>query len=229
MQARASALGVSTRRTRPAALAALLSAIAVGCATHQTIRPQVLAGPFSGKTGEGKTVVITFTEKGEAFRGEGTIGDDPIVVAGAVGWRGTATLTRASGREALVQMELSGDGEQLVVESDGGPPLVLVRGGTPTPAASGPFSGGYRARKDGAPLAEVSLVQRGSLLAGVGIVAGDAAGVSGRATGPRNADGFVTFLDGSQIGFTAELAEDGRSLRVEGFGRPITMERRSAQ
>ena len=197
-----------------------------GCATRQTIRPQVISGPFSGQTAEGKTIVITFTESGEAFRGEGTIGDDAIVVAGAVGWRGTATLARASGRQALVELELSGDGERLVVESAGGPPIVLVRGGTPAPAAQGPFSGGYRAREDGALLAQVSLVQRGSLLAGVGIVAGDAAGISGRATGPRNADGLVTFLDGSQVQFAVELAADGRTLYVQGFGEPITMERR---
>jgi hypothetical protein len=207
----------------------LLAAQAIGCATRQTIRPQVLAGPFSGKTSEGKTVVVTFTESDEAFTGEGAIGDDPIVVAGAVGWRGTATLTRASGRQALVELELSGDGERLVVESVGGPPLVLVRGGTPAPAAAGPFSGGYRARKEGAVLAEVSLVQRGSLVAGVGVVAGDAAGISGRATGPRTADGFVTFGDGSQVGFAAELTADGRTLRVEGFGEPIVMERRGGR
>jgi hypothetical protein len=208
-------------------VAAILVLALSGCATRQTIRPQVLSGPFSGKTAEGKAVVVIFTESDEAFRGEGTIGDDPIVVAGAVGWRGTATLTRASGRQALVQLELSGDGQRLVVESAGGPSVVLARGGaTPAPAPSGPFSGGYRALKEGAILAEVSLVHRGSLLAGVGIVAGDAAGISGRATGARTAAGFVTFGDGSQVAFAAELAADGRTLRLEGFGEPIVMERR---
>jgi hypothetical protein len=206
----------------------LLATLAIGCATHKPIRPQLLSGPFSGKTAEGKPVVITFAESGEAFKGEGAIGDDPIVVAGAVGWRGTATLARASGRQALVELKLSGDGERLVLESAGSAPLVLARGGTPATAAHGPFSGDYRARKEGATLAEVSLVQRGSLLAGVAVVAGDAAGISGRAGEPRKASGVVTFLDGSQVPFDVELAEDGRTLRVDAFGQRLTMDRRSA-
>jgi hypothetical protein len=201
-----------------------------GCAAHRApLKAPVLAGSFRGETSEGKPVVVTFSEDEQAFRGEGSIGDDAIVLAGAVGWRGTASLVRASGRQALVEMELSGDGEQLVLESAGGEPLVLTRGGTPAPAAPGPFSGDYRALRGRATLAEVSLVQRGSLLAGVGVVGGDAAGISGRATGPRNAKGFVTFLDGSQVEFTVELAADGRTLRVEGFGQPITMERWSGR
>jgi hypothetical protein len=93
------------------------------------------------------------------------------------------------------------------------------------PGAPGPFSGEYRARRNGARLAEISLVQRGSLLAGVGIVAGDAAGVSGRATSPGEAEGLVTLLDGTQVRFEVERAADGRTLLVRGFGQPITMER----
>lgn len=226
---------VTVRTDRPAwralgfaAAAVVLFVVCTGCATHRTIRPQVLSGSFSGQTADGKPVVVTFTEDAQAFRGEGAIGDDPIVVAGAVGWRGTASLARASGRQALVELELSGDGERLVVESEGGAPLVLVRGGTPSPPAPGPFSGDYRARKDGATLAEVSLLQRGSLLAGVAIVAGDAAGISGRVSGPRSAEGLVTFLDGSQVPFAVELAADGRTLRVDGFGQLLTMDRRGA-
>ena len=115
------------------------------------------------------------------------------------------------------------------METAGSTPLVLVRGGTSLPAAHGPFSGDYRARRARATLAEASLVQRGSLLAGVAIVAGDAAGISGRVSGPRNAQGFVTFLDGSQVQFSAELAPDGRTLRVDGFGQPVTMERGGAR
>jgi len=112
-----------------------------------------------------------------------------------------------------------------VLETADSAPLVLVRGGTPALPAHGPFSGDYRARKQGATLAEVNLVQRGSLLAGVAIVAGDPAGISGRVVEPANAEGFVTFVDGSQVRFTAVLAADGRTLRVDGFGQLVTMER----
>ncbi len=38
----------------------------------------------------------------------------------------------------------------------------------------------------------------------------------------------MTFLDGSQTSFRAELSADGRSLVVEGFGEPITLQRRGA-
>lgn len=201
-----------------------------GCATHQKLRPQVLSGSFSGQTADGKPVVVTFTEDALAFRGDGAIGDDPIVVAGAVGWHGTASLARASGRQALVELDLSADGERLVLRAAGASaPVKLVRGGTPTAAAPGPFSGDYRARRDGATLAKVTLVQHGSLLAGVAIVAGDAAGISGRVIEPRRVDGQVTFLDGSQVRFDADLAADGRTLLVRGFGQPVTMERRNAQ
>jgi hypothetical protein len=218
------------KRLLGACASAGLAAFVVGCAAHRApLKAPVLSGSFSGQTSEGKPVVVTFSEEEQAFRGEGTIGGDPIILAGAVGWRGTASLVRASGRQALVELELSGDGEQLVLESADSDPLVLVRGGTPSAAAAGPFSGDYRARKDRAILAEVSLVQRGSLLAGIGIVGGDAAGISGRASGPNNAEGVVTFLDGSQVTFAIELAADGRSLRVEGFGQPITMERQGGQ
>lgn len=213
-------------RSRARYGAVVLPLALAGCATRQTIHPQVLSGPFHGQTSDGKQVVLTFTEDDQAFRGEGAIGDDPIVVAGAVGWRGTAALARASGRQALVELELSGDGERLVLETVDSAPLVLVRGGTSPPAAHGPFSGDYRARKEGATLAEVSLVQRGSLLAGVAIVAGDAAGISGRLNEPRRAEGFVTFVDGSQVPFAVELAADGRTLKVEGFGLLLTMDRR---
>jgi hypothetical protein len=207
---------------------AVLAVAVAGCATRQTIRPQVLAGSFSGQNSEGKAVVVTFTEDDEAFRGEGAIGDDPIVVAGAVGWRGTASLTRASGRQALVELELSADGDRLVLETAGSAPLVLARGGTPAPAVPGPFAGDYRARKERATLAEVSLVQRGSLLAGVAVVAGDAAGISGRVVESRRASGFVTFADGTQVPFDAELAADGRTLQVNGFGHLLVLDRRRA-
>jgi hypothetical protein len=213
---------------KAAASAALFCFALAGCATRQPIRPQVLSGPFHGQTSEGKAVVVTFSEDELAFRGEGAIGDDPIVVAGAVGWRGSASLTRASGRQAVVALELSGDGNTLVVETAGSAPLVLVRGGTPPTAAHGPFSGDYRARKEGATLAEVSLVQRGSLVAGVAIVAGDAAGISGRVVESRRAAGFVTFADGTQVPFDAELAADGRTLQVRSFGHLLAMDRRGA-
>jgi hypothetical protein len=206
---------------------ALFILLLAACAHHRlVVQPQVLSGPFRGETEDGRAVAVTFTENKEAFRGEGTIGDQPLVVAGAVGWRGIASLVSADGSSELVELSLAADGETVTLERQGKPPLSLQRGGAPTPpAASGPFSGSYRAKRDRATLAEVTLVQSGSLLAGVGIVAGDPAGITGRVTGPHSADGVVTLLDGSQARFQAELASDGKSLSVRGFGEAIEMKR----
>lgn len=206
---------------------ALLSLAA--CTPRLTVRPQVLAGPFSGTTEDGKAVNVTFLEDQAAFRGEGTIGGEPVIVAGAAGWRGVGSLQRADGGTELVELSLSADGETVTLERPGRQALELQRGGPAPPPASGPFSGSFRAVRDRAPLAEVTLVQSGSLLSGVGIVTEDAVGITGRATGPRTARGVVTFLDGTQIEFEAELTADGRSLSVRGFGEPLTMKRRGGR
>ncbi|HEX9636370.1 MAG TPA: hypothetical protein VGB99_02460 [Acidobacteriota bacterium] len=207
------------------ALAALLLLSAAGCAARQRVQPQILTGSFHGETDDGRPVVITFTENEEAFRGEGTIGGEPLVLAGAVGWRGVASLISAAGDTALVELTLAADGGTVLLERPGQKPLTLSRGGGAPPAASGPFSGSYHARRDRATLAQVTLVQSGSLLAGVGIVAGEPAGITGRTTGARAADGVVTLLDGTQARFLAELAADGESIVVHGFGAPIEMRR----
>jgi hypothetical protein len=207
----------------------LVSTLLGGCATHGKPRPQLLAGSFSGHTPDGTPVILTFREDAQAFEGAGTVGDQPIVVAGAAGWHGVASLARAGGDQALASLELSADGERLVLETAGSAPWVLMRGGTPAAAPAGPFSGAYCARRDAARLADVSLVQRGPLLAGVARIAGDPAGISGHVTGPGAADGLVTFFDGSQVRFQAELTAGGRTLVVRGFGAAVTMERRSAR
>jgi hypothetical protein len=203
---------------------AMLLAVLAGCAAP---RPATrLSGSFSGQTGEGQPVLVTFSEDDDqAFRGEGAIGQDAIILAGVAGWRGTASLVRAGGRQAVVELKLSSDGERLVLESEGSAPLVLVRGGTPVITADGPLSGRYRAHKDGGKLADVSLVQRGSLLAGVAIVGGEPAGVSGQVAAANAARGVLTFLDGSQVPFTLESSADGKSLRVNAFGQDLTLDR----
>src|SRR5262245_61833403 len=174
----------------------LLSTALIGCATHRAPSPQVLAGTFSGHTEDGQTVVVTFSEDAHAFEGAGTVGGEPIVVAGAAGWRGAATVS-GSGSPSLAQLALSADGETLVVENAEGPRWVLERGGTPAAPPAGAFTGSYRAQRDGARIADVRLVQRGPLLSGVARVAGDPAGVGGRVTGAASAEGLVTFFDGS--------------------------------
>jgi len=215
-------------RLRWLAIASLLGLAAPGCGAHRpAVAPQTIAGVYSGITAAGQPLSLTFTQANEAFRADGTLGGDPVALAGAVGWRGMASFagTRSA---APVRLELSPDGEQLAMELDGAR-VLLQRGGTPVPPPpGGAFSGVYRARSGRALLGRVSLVQRGELVTGIALVAGDPAGVSGRATGPDVAEGVVTFLDGGQAAFRAVLGAD-RSLRVEGFGEPVTLTQAGAR
>ncbi len=215
------------RRLAVLALALLVSG---ACTAHLTVQPQVLSGSFQGETADGHPVVLTFSQGDEAFRGEGTIDGRPVVVAGAVGLRAVGSLVGGDGAAEPVELSLAADGGSVTLARTGAEPLTLERAAAPALAApGGPFSGRYRAERDRAPLAEVTLVQSGSLLAGAGIVAGEPAGIAGRVTGPRAADGVVTLLDGSQTRFTAELAADGRSLVLSGFGDPLTFTRGGAR
>ncbi|MGH9465428.1 MAG: hypothetical protein ACRD0X_07250, partial [Thermoanaerobaculia bacterium] len=75
--------------------AALLLLGLVACAPRLSVQRSTLLGPFSGTTAGGEAVEVTFTEEEEAFRGEGSIAGAPMVVAGAVGWRGSGSLVRA--------------------------------------------------------------------------------------------------------------------------------------
>lgn len=207
-------------------LRSVLALAFVACAPHgATVVPQTVSGTYRGTAPDGQAVEFTFSEKDRAFQGEGRIGTQPVLIAGAVGWRGVATSVQG-GAQTKLELSLSADGEQLALTPDRGTPLLLSRaGGSVVLGAPGPFSGTYRASSKGATLADVTLVQRGELLTGVGNIEGDAAGITGRVPQPAKASGLVTLLDGSQIRFEAELRAD-RSVLLRGFGSPITLERR---
>lgn len=205
-----------------------LGLCAAGCLPHLEVKPQKLSGHFAGATEAGEAVVLVFSERQEAFRGEGTLGGEPLVVAGAAGWRGVGSLEAKNGAPELIELLLSADGEALRVLRAGEPPLVLVRQSSPVPAsAPGPLSGRWRATSGRAPLAEVTLVERQGLIAGAGIVTGDPVGITGRTVSATELEGTVTFLDGSQAPFKAGLSSDGQTLAIEGFGERVSLKRRS--
>ena len=116
-------------------------------------------------------------------------------------------------------------------------PLTLERGATigsvgAPPAADppGPYSGVFRGARDEIAVAELTLVQSGTLVSGVGSVLGSRVGVTGAVTedatsGYERLRGVLTYLDETQIPFVADLAADGASIRLEGLGAPLDLQR----
>ena len=150
---------------------------------------QTATGTFSGTTIDGYAVVISVEQESGAVRGVGTVGGEEIVLSGPVGWAAVATLTDSRGVSQLVRLRLSADGDALTIERASGEQVILHRGGNRVSRPSGPFSGSYRAVRDKALLAEVTMVQSGSLLSGVGTVLGSTAGLSGHVTDSNQARG----------------------------------------
>lgn len=218
-------------RRRPALVGLLLATVCTltGCVPRLRVTPQVLSGSFAGLAADGQPITLTFRQDQQSFRGEGHRGAEVLVLAGAAGWRGVAALQAQDGEAELVTLVLSADGETLTLERAGAEPLALSRQTPSSPGgATGRLTGRYRAVRSGAPLAEVTLVERSGLVSGAGIVTGDPVGITGRVEG-ATARGLLTFLDGAQAAFTAELSADGRSLVIEGFGAPLTMTRRGGR
>lgn len=204
-----------------------LCLVVPACVPRLEVKPQVLSGRFAGVTADGTPLTLDFSQQQQSILGQGTLGADAVVLAGAAGWRGVATLQAPSGQGELVELALSADGEMLVLEREGQEAVVLERqaAGAPVVAPVGPFSGKFRGVREGAPVVEVRLVQRGTTLVGAGIVTGDAVGITGRALSPTTAEGLVTYLDGTQIRFSLKLRPGGRELVAEGFGEPLTLVR----
>lgn len=213
-------------RTKILLLIFTISLIVLGCAATFVVEPQTGSGTFSGITPEGHSIVVTLKQEGQAFKGEGTINGEPIVLAGPLAWSAVGSLTRSDGSFSSVKVSLSADSEVLTIERLGRPAVVLNRGGTPVQLPSGPFSGSYRAVRGGTVLAEATIVQSGPLVSGVGIITGDPAGINGRVTAPNKVAGVITFLDESQVFFEAELSADERSVSLRGFGPPINLRRK---
>lgn len=219
-------------RRRDRALGGLLllaATVCSACVPALTVEPPRLAGTFRGDSAAGEPLVVTFDEDDQAFHGSGSEAGEPLVVAGPVVWHGVGSLVRADGSTRQVELRLSADGERLELVEGGDVPVVLERGAAVAEPSAGPsarlFSGSYRATRGPATLARVRLIQRGDLVAGSAAILGEPVGVSGRVRSPARMEGAVLFPDGSEVAFAAELSADGETLRMEGFGTPLTLAR----
>jgi hypothetical protein len=200
--------------------------MASGCARGFKVAPQTVTGTYQGVTGDGGAIIVTLDERGQAFRGYGTVDGEPVVLAGALSWNAVGSLTASKGSSSIVSLNLSANNEKLTIRPMGQPAMVLVRGGSPIILPPGPFSGSYQAVQQGARLAEATIVQNGPLITGVGVILGDPAGITGQVTAPHTAEGVLTFLDKSRLRFEIELSEDGRSVTVRGLGAPVNLRKR---
>lgn len=206
---------------------AIVSAVILSnCATLPDTELQKVSGTFSGKTGDGKPIVLTLEQEGNGFSGNGTIAGKPIVVSGAQTWQASGSIVYPDGSSSLIKLILSADNKDLVIENIGQKPIKLKYGGTPAPQPSGPFSGNYRSVGQVSALASVKITQNGSLVTGVGELLGQTVSIAGKAITSHKAKGFITFIDESQAGFEAELSHNGKWITISGLGSPAILVRK---
>lgn len=198
--------------------------VLVGCSLAPEPDRLAASGTFAGATPDGRPLVLVIEQDGSSVSGHGTIDGEPVALAGTRTWTAAATVLRAGGTFDRHSLALAPDGGTLfftAADTD----TLLLRTGPASPAAGGPFAGRYRPPGPEAAWARITLTQNGPLIAGTGVLLGQPVGITARAVSDVEAEGIVIFADDSQSRFAAELAADGRTVVVRGFGGPITLSR----
>jgi hypothetical protein len=203
----------------------LAAPLLMGCTVAPKAELFAASGTFHGVTAKGEPVVIVLQQEAFGVRGHGRVGDSPIAISAVQTWTAVGALLRDADRLAWRTISLTADGNTLVLEMPGERAVMLARGGQASGQPPGPFSGRYQAVGSDDGLAEVRLTQEGSLIAGVGTVLGQPVGVAARTTSATIAEGILSFSDGSQARFGAEMAADGQSVTVRGLGQPVLFRR----
>lgn len=216
---------VSLRRIRVVVCTPFLAWLIAGCALTPASNPPSPQGTFTGVTGNGSPIVLTVADDNGGFIGRGTIDGRPFVISGAPLWRGVGTLMRADGSFTTVAADLSADRDTLTLSIPEQPMLELERGGDAVPQAPGRFTGRYQSADPDSFIFSAALMQTDQLVVGVVQGYGDPVAVTARVSDENAFRGVVTFADGSGVGITAELSEDGDSLTIEGLGRPLQFQR----
>lgn len=210
----------------------VLAGLAAGAVAAGEALPGPLQGLFRGTSAVGQEIVLRMYQVDRSLFAEGTLAGEPLLLSGSLAVCAVGALEgwRESGE--LIALSLSADGETLSLERQGEAGVLLERQDSgkplPPPGESGPMSGDWVAIEENAVLAEVALLERFGMIAGLATVTGDAVAVTGRVPDRGPATGVVTFVDGSQVAFTAELSADGSTLTVEGFGEVVKLTRRGA-
>lgn len=224
-----SAWQVASRRQRWTVVFApiwvLITLALQACTVEPISEPLSVAGTYQGDGAGDAPILLTLQQVGQAFRGHGNIGGEPVAIAGPLTWTAVAAMTHANGAVTTHILALEAGGDTLRLEATGQDPILLIRGDPASVPSPGAFSGTYVGAGDAAPFVRATLVQGGDLLSGTGVILGQPAGLGGRVTEPGKAEGTATFPDESQMSFGLELSEDQRTLLVLGVADPITLRR----
>lgn len=204
----------------------ILGSACLGCSMVPQAVVPTGSGTYAGVTSTGQPIVLSIRQDGQAVRGHGTVGGEPVAIAGPLAWTAVGSLLHANGSAATRELRLSPDGEELVLTGPGGVEEVLARQGEAGAAVAGPFTGSYEGADASGALVRAVITQSGGLFAGAGTLLGQPVGITGRVTSGSLAEGILVLADGSQARFEAELSADGQSVAVRGLGAPTTLRRR---
>ncbi len=208
-----------------AALVLAVILIRLGVSTTPEMSTQTVSGTYTGVNAAGDPITLTLEQDNQAFKGQGTIAGKPVVISGVLAWEAVGSLAYSDASSSSVRLGLSSDGETLAIKTLGQPDIALNRGGTPVVQPPGPFSGKFRSAGPAASLANVTILQSGSLITGFAQIFDQTAAVTGKVTDINKAAGRITFLDESQSSFHAELSTDKNTITIFGMGNPIVFER----
>jgi hypothetical protein len=204
-------------------VAALLVAMVSGCERLERSPSPRFGGTFSGTSSDGQAVTVSLTQAENTVIGQVRKGERTFSLSAIVGLHGPAVLMPEDGAPEVGTITLSPAGQSMTLNWMDSP-IILARGGTPLPVASGSFAGRYSAPTP--HMLRLDLDQSADLLAGTGFVSGKPVAVVGRVTGENEARGLLLFSDGSQNGVKVSLSSDEQTLSLKGVGGTIEMRRK---
>jgi hypothetical protein len=221
---------MTTRRAAYTRAASAVLAVAIlGCSIRTQSGP-AFEGTYRGTTPDGRTVLLSVTEDDGRLWGDGRLGDEPLVMSGAVGRCAIGRLVGRDGRPVAIALDLAPNGSLLRFEratgSVGDDAIILARDEPQASRAGGAFSGRFESRRRGVVAVEMVLEQRGSLVSGWADIMGTSAGVAGRIDDRDHFVGSALLADGSEMPLDATLDDDGQTLAIRSQGLQCRMTRR---
>lgn len=139
------------------------------------------AGSFLGVTEDHRAIRLTISEAPQGFVGYGNLDGADFSVTFLTSYRGVGLLTH-DGRFLPLEIELSFDGERLILDAPGTPAELHRIGTAETPGdveIEGGIAGRYHSGGSGRWIGELELTRKGNLVLGSGSVYGQPFVLSG--------------------------------------------------